>query len=54
MNIFYKGLLRVLLVFLHDYNDFLSEYAYVFVEEIPSHLIQIRNIILSAYPKEIH
>ena len=54
MRTFYKGVLRVLLMFLHDYNDFLSEYAYVFIEVIPSHLIQIRNIILSAYPKDIY
>lgn len=31
MKVFYKGLLRVLLVLLHDWNDFLSEYVYIFI-----------------------
>lgn len=35
MKVFYKGSLRVLLVLLHDWPDFLSEYAYIFCEEIP-------------------
>lgn len=32
MKNYYKGSLRYLLVLLHDYPDFLSEYAYVFCE----------------------
>jgi CCR4-NOT transcription complex subunit 1 len=47
------GVFRVLLVLLHDFPDFLSEYAYSFCEEIPDNFIQIRNIVLAAYPKSI-
>jgi len=32
---FYKGTFRLMLVLLHDFPDFLSEYAYSFCEEIP-------------------
>jgi CCR4-NOT transcription complex subunit 1 len=42
-----------MLVLLHDFPDFLSEYAYSFCEEIPDFFIQIRNIVLAAYPKNI-
>lgn len=48
---FYKGTLRVLLVLLHDFPEFLSKYAYSFCEEIPDIFIQLRNIILASFPK---
>ena len=48
---FYKGTLRVLLVLLHDFPEFLSKYAYSFCEEIPDQFIQLRNIILASFPK---
>ena len=48
---FYKGTLRVLLVLLHDFPEFLSKYAYSFCEEIPEKFIQLRNIILASFPK---
>lgn len=51
MKLYYKGLLRVLLVLLHDWTDFLSEFVYIFVQEIPPRLIQVRNIILASFPK---
>jgi len=53
MKTFYKGALRVLLVLLHDWPTFLSEYAYVFCDEIPDKFIQVRNIILAAFPKNM-
>lgn len=31
----YKGTLKIMIVLLHDYKDFLTEYAYSFCEEIP-------------------
>ncbi len=48
---FYKGTLRVLLVLLHDFPEFLSKFAYSFCEEVPERFIQLRNIILASFPK---
>ena len=39
MKTFYKGTLRFLLVLLHDFSDFLSEYVCIFVQEIPDKFI---------------
>uniref|UniRef100_A0A0N4Z2P1 CCR4-NOT transcription complex subunit 1 n=1 Tax=Parastrongyloides trichosuri TaxID=131310 RepID=A0A0N4Z2P1_PARTI len=47
----YSGLLKLLLVLLHDFPDLLSEYYFKLVDHVPIHCTQIRNIILSAYPK---
>jgi CCR4-NOT transcription complex subunit 1 len=46
----YRGALRLLLVLLHDFPDFLSEYYFTLCEVIPPRCIQLRNIILSAFP----
>lgn len=46
----YRGTLRILLVLLHDFPDFLSEYYFSLCDVIPPRCIQLRNIILSAYP----
>lgn len=48
---FYKGTLRVLLVLLHDFPEFLSKFAYSFCQDIPEQFIQLRNIILASFPK---
>lgn len=50
---FYKGCLRVLSVILHDFNDFLCEGSFFFVEFLPESFVQVRNMILSAYPKTL-
>jgi CCR4-NOT transcription complex subunit 1 len=49
----YKGILRVLLVLLHDFPDFLSENHVHLLQAIPSQAIQIRNLICSAMPRVI-
>ncbi|RXG72872.1 CCR4-NOT transcription complex subunit 1 [Armadillidium vulgare] len=49
----YKGTLRVLLVLLHDFPEFLCEYHYAFCDVIPPNCIQMRNLILSAYPRNM-
>lgn len=36
---FYKGTLRVLLILLHDWRDFLSDYAFLLCEDIPESFI---------------
>ncbi|KMZ62601.1 hypothetical protein ZOSMA_450G00130 [Zostera marina] len=46
----YRGTLRVLLVLLHDFPQFLCDYHFCFCDVIPSTCIQLRNIILSAFP----
>lgn len=46
----YRGSLRLLLVLLHDFPEFLSEYYFTLCDVIPPHCIQLRNIILSAFP----
>ncbi|XP_059666940.1 uncharacterized protein LOC132312554 isoform X2 [Cornus florida] len=49
----YKGTLRVLLVLLHDFPEFLCDYHFSFCDVIPSSCIQMRNIILSAFPRNM-
>uniref|UniRef100_A0A914CS85 CCR4-NOT transcription complex subunit 1 n=1 Tax=Acrobeloides nanus TaxID=290746 RepID=A0A914CS85_9BILA len=48
-----KGTLRVLLVILHDFPELLCEYHYVYCDYIPPDCIQLRNLILSAYPRNM-
>jgi len=47
----YKGLLRVLLVILHDFQDFLSYFAPRFMDVIPPNAVQLKNVILGASPE---
>lgn len=49
----YRGSLRLLLVLLHDFPEFLSEYYFSLCDVIPPRCIQLRNIILSAFPPTI-
>ncbi|XP_058104448.1 uncharacterized protein LOC131248268 isoform X3 [Magnolia sinica] len=46
----YKGTLRVLLLLLHDFPEFLCGYYFSFCDVIPPSCIQMRNIILCAFP----
>jgi CCR4-NOT transcription complex subunit 1 len=47
----YKGTLRVLLVLLHDFPEFLCDYHFSFCDVIPPNCIQLRNLFLSAFPR---
>lgn len=49
----YRGALRLLLVILHDFPEFLSEYYFTLCDVIPPRCIQLRNLILSAFPPTI-
>ena len=49
----YRGTLRVLLVLLHDFPEFLCDYHYQFCDVIPPNCIQMRNLILSAFPRNM-
>lgn len=51
--ILYKGTLRVLLVILHDFPELLCEFHYVICDTIPPNCVQLRNLILSAYPRQM-
>lgn len=48
-----QGTLRVLLVLLHDFPEFLCDYHYAFCDVIPPNCIQMRNLILSAFPRNM-
>ena len=50
-RVFFKGAMRILLVMLHDFPEFLAEYHHSLIEAIPPHCIQFRNVILSAFPR---
>ncbi|KAI9490122.1 CCR4-Not complex component, Not1-domain-containing protein [Zychaea mexicana] len=49
----YRGTLRILLVLLHDFPEFLCDYHFSFCDVIPSSCIQLRNLILSAFPRNM-
>ncbi|CAN0921789.1 CCR4-NOT transcription complex subunit 1 [Linum grandiflorum] len=53
VSFLYKGTLRVLLVLLHDFPEFLCDYHFTFCDVIPPSCIQMRNIILSAFPRNM-
>lgn len=53
VTMLYKGTLRVLLVLLHDFPEFLCDYHYNFCDVIPPNCIQMRNLILSAFPRNM-
>lgn len=47
----YKGTLRVLLVLLHDFPEFLCDYHYAFCDVIPSNCIQVIIIFIKKIQK---
>ncbi|KAF7724662.1 hypothetical protein EC973_000834 [Apophysomyces ossiformis] len=53
-KVYYRGTLRVLVVLLHDFPEFLCRNYMVFAQVIPHTCIQLRNLILSAFPRVMH
>mmetsp|Transcript_9015 Transcript_9015/g.8424 ORF Transcript_9015/g.8424 Transcript_9015/m.8424 type:complete len:98 (+) Transcript_9015:3085-3378(+) len=53
LTAFYQATLRVCLAILHDFPEFFCNFHFNFVNNLPDHCIQLRNIILSAYPPSI-
>jgi len=49
----YKGTLKMLLVLLHDFPEFLADYHLSLCEAIPPTCVQLRNLILSAFPRSL-
>ena len=50
MRVMYRGVLRVLLVLLHDAPSFLCEHHAALCDAIPLTCVQLRNLVLSAFP----
>lgn len=46
----YRGILRSLLVILHDFSDFLLSYGRAFASLVPLSAVQLRNTLLAAIP----
>ncbi|KJP86831.1 hypothetical protein AK88_03538 [Plasmodium fragile] len=53
IKIIYRGTLRMLLILLHDFPEFLCVYNFSFCNSIPLNCIQMRNLILSAFPRNL-
>ncbi|SBS89686.1 NOT family protein, putative [Plasmodium malariae] len=49
----YLGTVRILLVLLHDFPEFLCSYYVTFCSLFPINCIQLRNLVLSAFPRNI-
>ncbi|CAM9404481.1 unnamed protein product [Chrysoparadoxa australica] len=53
IRMLYKGMLRVLLLVLHDFPEFLCEFHFTLCDAIPPSCIQLRNLVLSAFPRSM-
>ena len=53
MRMLYKGVVRVFLVLLHDFPQFLCDYHLSFCDAIPPNCVQLRNLVLSAFPRSM-
>jgi CCR4-NOT transcription complex subunit 1 len=51
IDILMKGILRTLLVLLHDFPDYLTTNHFTLCNLIPSGCVQLRNLVLSAFPR---
>ncbi|KAI9907695.1 hypothetical protein PsorP6_004703 [Peronosclerospora sorghi] len=49
----YKGVVRIILVLLHDYPEFLSDFYTSFCDVLPAACVQLRNVILSAFSRSM-
>lgn len=49
----YRGTLRILLIILHDCPKFLCDYYFILCNAVPENCIQLRNLILAAFPKDM-
>uniref|UniRef100_A0AC34FIP0 Not1 n=1 Tax=Panagrolaimus sp. ES5 TaxID=591445 RepID=A0AC34FIP0_9BILA len=50
INHYYTATLRLMVLILHDFPELLCDYYYVFCDVIPPNCIQLRNLVLSAFP----
>ena len=50
----YDGTLRILLVLLHDFPGILLANHFTLCNNIPPNCVQVRNLVLSAFPRNMH
>ncbi|KAG2387119.1 hypothetical protein C9374_002154 [Naegleria lovaniensis] len=53
VKLVYKAALKILLILLHDFPEFLCDYHVSLCNVIPNTCIQMRNLILSAFPRHM-
>lgn len=53
LRTYYKGILRVVTMLLHDFPQVLSEFAPSLCNQVADRFVQLRNIILSAVPRQL-
>ena len=53
VRLLYRGTLRLLLVLLHDFPEFLCDHHFSLCDVIPPNCIQMRNLVLSAFPRNM-
>ena len=53
VRLLYKGTLRLFLVLLHDFPEFLAQYHFRLCDAIPLTCVQMRNLVLSAFPAKM-
>ena len=51
VRLLYRGTLRLLLVLLHDFPEFLCDHHLDLCDVIPPNCVQMRNLVLSAFPR---
>ncbi|KAJ2673542.1 CCR4-NOT core subunit cdc39 [Coemansia sp. RSA 1085] len=51
VKLLYRGTVCVVLVVLHDYPEFLAAHALRLSDAVPVGCVQLRNLLLSAYPR---
>jgi CCR4-NOT transcription complex subunit 1 len=52
-RLLYRGTLRLLLVLLHDFPEFLCDHYFSLCVVIPPSCLQLRNLVLSAFPRNM-
>lgn len=50
-RVLFKGTLRITLVLLHDYPEFLATSHQTLCDLIPTQCVQLRNLVLSSFPR---
>ncbi|KAJ2713453.1 CCR4-NOT core subunit cdc39, partial [Coemansia spiralis] len=53
LKLLYRGTVCVVLVVLHDFPEFLASYALRLCDAVPAGCVQLRNLLLSAYPRSM-
>lgn len=49
----YRGSVRIFLILLHDFPEFVAAYSHGLCDLIPTSAVQLRNLVLCSYPRKI-